>query len=1593
MKIYSASGVELIDLVVSDESYRYRSIMGENALTLTFSLSVFTEIPVGSYADFQGERFTLLKPQNFKKNNSRNFEYTLILQSAKSLLGLYKFKDSTSKRLKFPYTAQPQEHLEMVVWNLNQRDSGWSVGTCVSGVEQVLNYNHTNCDEALRMIAEAFKTEYEVINKVISLKKVEYNKTLVDALPLSYGFGNGFKSGVKRDNFDNSKAIEVLFVQGGEKNIDATAYGSSEMLLPKSQTLRYDGIKFENETGFIIENSRQYVVDENGYYIMRNDKALSSHIEDSLDCSHIYPQRVGTVSSVVVVNVDNNFYDFIDSSIPANLDYNDCLIKGEKMTVIFQSGMLAGKEFDISSYNHGAKKFQIVPQDIDGVTMPNESFKPVDNDKYAIFGINLPTAYVCDNISKTGGSWDMFREAVKYFYENENPRFSFTGELDPIWAKSDWINVGGKIKLGGYVAFRDDQFQDDAVLIRIVGIKDFINNPHSPQIELSNIIVGGNSLSSALGVIEQNEVAVETKNKEVIRFAKRGFNDAQETARMLQNSMLNFSGAINPVTVQTMQLLVGDESLQFEFVANQNSTAPIPHNETFNPATKQFTSAAGIIQHKTLGITDVSSSRTASDYKWWSLPEYVSAVLDQQGKSYYLYAKVSKTNNTGTFILSETAIAIEQVSGFYHLLVGILNSENDGDRSYSPMYGYSELTPGRLMIKKLISPSGNVYFDLDKGNGDGEIAGNIKFRASDNSLKSVEQAIDEVQVGGTNLMQNSKTPPSDRGAGTVEINLDGTWDAIDCTSYNLWFQPYMFRPETYYTVSLKCKRIDGEGAAISVYFDAENDYEVIPGTNNISSEYVVYKITRKTSSTPATSPFISFIFPFGRIRVEYIKVEKGNKATDWSPNPKDVDASILVAKNAADAANAEIGNITSDGVFDKAEKISKRQEWEIIAGEKVSLNNQATNFGIQGGAANVNFNAAFTTLANYLNAGATWVSPQIPFWISDSQLAVNTTINAATFRANYKAYYDAKIALMNAISTRAKQSGDDASVKVDNLKPAGKNYLINSRTDSLSGWSAFGGTMSVVADANYGNVVEYSRPAGGGDFMKMFSIDTSELKNTDLIYYCIAKPISGTTVFNFGGWSETFDKLKNTSPYRNLGNGWRLYYGIFASGNNINSGGTFGLNSVGGTWRFHSFGVAKGNTPPADWDASPKEIDFLKQGYKASTDIQGGVVQTAILLLRNALEQVTAGISGLEGDGVINWGAGTYQQAIDDAAKAFGAAMTTAFLNKEDGSGHLAFGKIAWNNAGQLIVDGIIKAIGGKLGLFDISQGNILGFDANGSQRIKLTTTAIETLANLASSGWIFLPQGDNLNGESEGVFDNDTPYNENFMQTLTTTTTFTIPYSAKVIASSQVGWEFSNPSAVISDYTEQSAVFKQGGSVVATAVNSESFVNLTAGTYTVEIKSTLYATLLGQSVTNFSLRSDNAMLRYEGAIKQTSIGLNGLYSLFSAAEYFHFREGSGLSVRGATDIPAGLGGATVSYAGSVSGFWGKIALSNQISKSSNTISITHNIGDTNYTVMAVGVGVNVTCYAANKQANSVQVIVSGTFNVGTVDIVLKRTV
>lgn len=726
MRIYDKTGEVLLDIPVDDDSYRYRAIAQAKKVELRYSLVDHVELPTGAYIEYQGERYTLWYPSDFKKEGTRVFDYTVTFGGNEEILKKYKYKLLSDKpyKLKFVMTATPRMFVELLVDNLNLYDSGWTVGTVIEAPEKLLSFNHEKCWAVLGRLAEEFDTEFEIVGKTINLRKVEYYR---DApLKLSYGKGNGFLPGVGRANQGNNLPVEILYVQGGERNIDYSVYGSQTLLLPKSQELEYQG--------------RRYKTDKDGMYVTRADRPLSSYNEDSYDASDIYPSRVGTVSETDTEpgeDTDGNdvtFYNFYDSSVPANLNFEDCLIAGQTMTVIFQTGRLAGREFDVK-YVHDGRKFEIVSSEQDGMTLPNASLYPEVGDKYAVFNISLPAAYVCDNATKTGASWDMFREAVRYLYEREERQFTFIGELDGIWAKKNWLAIGAKLVPCGYVDFSDPQFQPDGILIRITGVRDHINRPHSPELELSNTPVGG-FLSDELGKLESEEVVNDKRYKEALQFTKRRYRDAIEAQEMLEVAFDNYSKGIDPIWVRTMSLLVGDESLQFRFVNSKTAPVTVMPDFRYDDNTGVFTAPALILQHMTLGISDIKESHKPSEYQYWDMGAYTSPYLGDYGKL-YLYAKCGKSGGKGTFEMSGSPHKFEE-DGYYYFLTGLLGSQFDGARSFVTVYGFTEILPGRVTVDRIVSTDGNTYFILNKGDGSGEFHGRMVFTAG-SGLKNLDE--------------------------------------------------------------------------------------------------------------------------------------------------------------------------------------------------------------------------------------------------------------------------------------------------------------------------------------------------------------------------------------------------------------------------------------------------------------------------------------------------------------------------------------------------------------------------------------------------------------------------------------------------------------------------------------------------------------------------------------------------------------------------------------------------------------------------------------------------------------------------------------
>lgn len=753
LNIYTkeTDGTETLFLTVypTDDSYHLSELQGKDVCEIKLEMAQYVNFPLGAYIYWRGEKYTLDTPAIVEKNGAAKLEYTLTFQGTVATLSKYITRHIVDgvlqdAKVKFSITAYPHEILQLIVDNLNYRDSGWTAGTCEPTDTVVLSFTQTTIKDALSQLATETECEYEVEGKTISIKKkVEYYKS--SPLALQYGKGNGLRPGVGRKNSGDSNPMEVLFVQGGERNINSATYGSQTVLLPAGMpTLGFDGEHFSDEDGYNEENARTYKASEDRMSIGRAHKELTHATEAAATFDDVYPHREGTITSIV--EEKENIIDFADTAIPDTLDYKALTAAGQSLTVVFNSGMLCGKEFEVN-YIASTKTFQLINTTIDGVNMPNNVWRPAVGDRYVVLNMYMPDEFLCDTENKAGAEWELFREAVKYMFDNEDNKFDFSGKLDSIYAHNNWENIGGKIKVGSYVKFTDPQFEADGVLLRIQSVKEGINDPYAPELTLSNKQSSASIASKIVNIEKETPYKIELAKKEAQNYAARSYAQVRETTAMLQEQFAalgNFDESISPLSVQTMQLIAGDESLQFEFIDSTTDPTVITPvisctGGRLNIAYSNTTEVPFYLRHRTLGQTTMSTATAERTYLTWKVYNWESGDLDPD-KPYYVYAHCPHDTTTqATFKVSDTAIAMDADADAYTLLLGFLNTaaDADADRTFAQMYGYTEILPSRITTDKIVSADGKTYFDLVNG----EIGGNIKFTATADNTSVINSII------------------------------------------------------------------------------------------------------------------------------------------------------------------------------------------------------------------------------------------------------------------------------------------------------------------------------------------------------------------------------------------------------------------------------------------------------------------------------------------------------------------------------------------------------------------------------------------------------------------------------------------------------------------------------------------------------------------------------------------------------------------------------------------------------------------------------------------------------------------------------------
>lgn len=347
------TGVTQATVDIDENTVYNGEFMGMDKIITSFITQAPIPIQLDDYIEYDSGKglmpYKIKSAIGLEEKDSKTYKYDITFFSP-----TYDMYDEIMIHLgatKFSYTGTPLELLGLIVDCMNADAPGWSIGDCSLISEPIsFAFDEQSPRTALTQVAEAFKLEYKIVGKVISL--VEKVGTLQN-ITLKYGRGQGLTNAA-RQSVDESFAT----IWRG--------YGATQNILPS-----YRG----GMDRLALDAPYSVNVDKYGR------KKGSVTFED------IYPHRTSTLTNVA------GLLEFTDSTIDFDLNAQTKVDGGAK--IVFKSGELAGGEgYSIASYNHATKTMRIrTNKDDAGNPKPNATFEPKVGDKYTLIGITMPDSY------------------------------------------------------------------------------------------------------------------------------------------------------------------------------------------------------------------------------------------------------------------------------------------------------------------------------------------------------------------------------------------------------------------------------------------------------------------------------------------------------------------------------------------------------------------------------------------------------------------------------------------------------------------------------------------------------------------------------------------------------------------------------------------------------------------------------------------------------------------------------------------------------------------------------------------------------------------------------------------------------------------------------------------------------------------------------------------------------------------------------------------------------------------------------------------------------------------------------------------------
>ena len=686
------------------------TLNGDDTVDITVESPFRQSYEIGDKINIFGRDYTLNRLPKPKKTGMHEFQYSLQFEGVQYDLIRATYDvtiDTTNNTLQDvqgdSLTGNLRRFLTVLIANANRVFPGkWRLGSCPDTANDVtLSFGENdNCLSVLQSILGKFDEslffDISVSGGVYVLNILSTSRTM--PFTLEFGKNKGLYM-LSRDNVSSANIVTRLKVYGSTSNI-TSKYRADRLCLPG----KTKGQSFIEKAAAVAK-----------YGVFEGRK----HFD-------IKPTFTGHVQAVGA-----SVFEFIDPTITFDLNLKDAngntvyLLDGVAAKVHFNSGNLAGYEFEIAKYDHATHKVTLRKfTDDRGETFPSETkaafqFKGANGstpgDEYKILDIALPQDLINAAEAK------LLEAGNKYYDQNAQPKVQYSVSVTTAFIEKNFATDAGIVNVfvpGDYVPIKDPDIDVDKA-IRIKSITRNVLDPYEYSLTISDTVTTTVTNRVLSELIDIEKVLTINNLKDPAR-ARANWRSSREVLDMVFDPEGDYyTDKIKPNSIDTLALSVGAKSMQFGL-----TNTVFQPNFQGNP--QLFKWQGGVLTHYTINEETAVS---------WVLGDG-QQTLSPDNQAFYIYARCNKSGQDGSIQITREQRKVDSDQNYFWFWIGVVNSV-DPDikaRSVALTYGFTMINGRFIKTGRIESADGETYFDLDNG----EIGGRIVFN-SNGGEKTLEE--------------------------------------------------------------------------------------------------------------------------------------------------------------------------------------------------------------------------------------------------------------------------------------------------------------------------------------------------------------------------------------------------------------------------------------------------------------------------------------------------------------------------------------------------------------------------------------------------------------------------------------------------------------------------------------------------------------------------------------------------------------------------------------------------------------------------------------------------------------------------------------